>query len=190
MRPASNAALKCEQSQSSSFYGSRTLFALLNLKQPPYVISSATMSTSSTIFFLDLGLSRNDGATPNGRIMACNSGGSGVRTVVEHIETAPDGLGIDLANRHIYYTNMGNPSTNSGFISRVDMDGKNKVVNVPMDQTWTPKQLALELTLPVPKIYWCDCEGMRVFRCNLNGSEVEVLVQAGVGDEARNDARN
>jgi DNA-binding beta-propeller fold protein YncE len=110
--------------------------------------------------------------------------------VVEGITTAPDGLAIDLEHQHIYYTNMGNPATQSGFISRVDMDGKNHVVVVPLGKTYTPKQLTLELTLPTPKLYWCDREGMRVCRCNLDGTELEVLVKTGEGDEDRKDARN
>lgn len=148
------------------------------------------MTAPSTIYFLDLGLSRVQDGIPNGRIVACDSDGSRIRTVVEGIRTAPDGIAIDLEHRHIYYTNMGNPATESGFISRVDMDGKNSTIIIPVGQTYTPKQITLELTLPVPKLYWCDREGMKVCRCNLDGTEVEVLVKTGEGDKDRNDSRN
>jgi hypothetical protein len=51
--------------------------------------------------------------------------------------------------------------------------------------TFTPKQLQLE---PVSrKLYWSDREGMRVMRCDLDGSNVETLVQTGEGDEDRRD---
>ena len=49
------------------------------------------------------------------------------------------------------------PSTNSGFISRVDLDGRNDVVIIPQGVTWTPKQLTLEPR--TGKLYWSDREG-------------------------------
>ena len=36
-------------------------------------------------------------------------------------------------------------------------------------------------------LYWSDREGMRVMRCDLDGSNVETLVQTGQGDEDRRD---
>src|SRR5438309_3968028 len=55
--------------------------------------------------------------------------------------------------------------------------GSNRVTIVPPGGTFTPKQLQLE---PVGrKLYWCDREGMRVMRCDLDGSNVETLVQTG-----------
>ncbi|KAL4807205.1 hypothetical protein BDV18DRAFT_159424 [Aspergillus unguis] len=143
---------------------------------------------ASTIYFLDLGLSRAQNGVPGGRIVACDSDGSRIRTLVEGITTAPDGLGIDIEHGHIYYTNMGNPATESGFISRVDLDAKNHSIIVPAGTAYTPKQLALELTSQ--KLYWCDREGMQVCRCNLDGSDVEVLVRTGRGKEDRKDATN
>lgn len=146
------------------------------------------MAAQSTVYFLDLGLSRAQDGLPNGRIVACDSDGSRVRTVVEGITTAPDGLGVDRKHGHIYYTNMGNPATESGFISRVDLTGENHAIIVPAGKAYTPKQLALELTSQ--KLYWCDREGMQVCRCNLDGSDVEVLVRSGKGEQDRKDPRN
>ena len=37
------------------------------------------------------------------------------------------------------------------------------------------------------KLYWCDREGMRVMRANLDGSYVETLVETGRGDKDRRD---
>jgi hypothetical protein len=39
------------------------------------------------------------------------------------------------------------------------------------------------------KLYWCDREGMRVMRANLDGSQVETLVETGRGDTDRRDQR-
>ena len=38
--------------------------------------------------------------------------------------------------------------------------------------------------------YWCDREGMRVMRCDLDGSNVETLVQTGQSDDDRRDETN
>ena len=50
----------------------------------------------------------------------------------------------------------------------------------PQGGTFTPKQLQLEKENG--KLYWCDREGMRVMRCNLDGSNIETLVDTSHGD--------
>ena len=83
------------------------------------------MEEVSHLFFLDVGLSNAKGNKLQGGILTCCHDGSGLRTLVDAIGTAPDGLAIDPELQHMYYTNMAVPSTNSGFISRIDIDGKN-----------------------------------------------------------------
>jgi hypothetical protein len=83
---------------------------------------------------------------------------------------------------------MGNPKANDGTIDRADLDGKNVTNIVPSGATWTPKQLQLDAKNR--KLYWSDREGMRVMRSNLDGSNVETLVETGHGDADRLDARN
>jgi hypothetical protein len=80
---------------------------------------------------------------------------------------------------------MGIPNLNDGSIERADLDGKNRKVIVPQGVTHTPKQLHLEKKNG--KLYWGDREGMRVMRANLDGSQVETLVQTGRGDKDRRD---
>ncbi|HTN71759.1 MAG TPA: 3-hydroxyacyl-CoA dehydrogenase, partial [Methylomirabilota bacterium] len=46
--------------------------------------------------------------------------------------------------------------------------------------TFTPKQLHLDSQNK--KLYWCDREGMRVMRSNLDGSKIETLVDTSQGD--------
>jgi hypothetical protein len=77
------------------------------------------------------------------------------------------------------------PSVNDGSIERADVDGKNRKVIIPPGITYTPKQIHLEKGSG--KLYWCDREGMRVMRANLDGSQVETLVEAGRGDADRRD---
>jgi hypothetical protein len=75
---------------------------------------------------------------------------------------------------------MGNPSGNDGSIDRADFDGGNITNIVPAGSTFTPKQLQLDAKNR--KLYWCDREGMRVMRCNLDGSKIETLVDPSGGD--------
>jgi hypothetical protein len=80
---------------------------------------------------------------------------------------------------------MGVPSLNDGSIERCDLDGSNRTTIVAPGATHTPKQVIIDK--PAGKLYWGDREGMRVMRCNLDGSKIETLVQTGEGDEDRKD---
>jgi hypothetical protein len=80
---------------------------------------------------------------------------------------------------------MGVPNLNDGSIERADLDGKNRRVIVPQGVTFTPKQIHLEKE--DGKLYWCDREGMRVMRANVDGSDVETLVETGRSDMDRRD---
>ncbi len=75
---------------------------------------------------------------------------------------------------------MGVPSKNDGSIERADLDGKNRVTIISEGKTFTAKQLHLEKKSG--KLYWCDREGMRVMRANLDGSNIETLVDTSEGD--------
>jgi hypothetical protein len=98
----------------------------------------------------------------------------------------PDGIVVDVGAGHIYWTNMGtSPSVNDGSIERADFDGKNRKVIVPQGVTHTPKQIHLDKD--GGKLYWCDREGMRVMRANLDGSQIETIVETGRGDADRRD---
>jgi hypothetical protein len=119
-----------------------------------------------------------------GRIHSMNTDGSNRKTIVTECRL-PDGIVVDTEAGHIYWTNMGTPSLNDGSIERVDFDGKNRKVIVSPGGTFTPKQIHLDKK--DGKLYWCDREGMRVMRCNLDGSQLETLVEAGRGDADRRD---
>ncbi len=120
-----------------------------------------------------------------GRIHSMNPDGSDQTVIVTGCDM-PDGIAVDVAAGHIFWTNMGtNPATNDGSIERADFDGSNREVIVPRGATFTPKQIQLDKENG--KLYWGDREGMRVMRCNLDGSQIETLVEAGRGDVDRSD---
>jgi DNA-binding beta-propeller fold protein YncE len=119
-----------------------------------------------------------------GKIHVMNTDGSDHRTIVTGCHL-PDGIVVDVDAGHIYWTNMGIPNLDDGSIERADIDGKNRKVIVPVGNTHTPKQLIIEKASG--KLYWCDREGMRVMRCNLDGSRIETLIEAGRGDVDQKD---
>ena len=97
-----------------------------------------------------------------------------------------DGIVVDIEAGHIYWTDMGVPNLNDGCIERADLDGRNRTIIIPEGGTFTPKQIHLDKKNG--KLYWCDREGMRVMRSNIDGSNIETLVQTGQGDSDRHDA--
>jgi hypothetical protein len=119
-----------------------------------------------------------------GRIHSMNPDGSDKKTIVTDCRNC-DGIVVDVEAGHIYWTNMGIPYLNDGSIERADIDGKNRKVIVPQGATFTPKQIHLDKENG--KLYWCDREGMRVMRCNLDGSKIENLVVTGKDENDRRD---
>jgi sugar lactone lactonase YvrE len=135
-------------------------------------------SSIGRLFVLDLS---------GGRVFSLNPDGSDSKTLVTGCRL-PDSLAVDLAAGHIYWTNMGVPHRNDGSIERADLDGGNRRIIIPEGGTFTPKQLHLEKKSG--KLYWSDREGMRVMRANLDGSQVEALVQTGEGEGDRHKPSN
>jgi hypothetical protein len=124
-----------------------------------------------------------------GKILVFDTEGKLVRTLVEATGATPDGVAIDPVKRQIYWTNMGEHwEQNDGFIERINFDGSNRTMIIPKGGTTTPKQLELDLTNRL--IYWCDREGMRVMRSNMDGSAITTLIVAGKGKEDQKDEKN
>jgi len=128
-------------------------------------------ATKARLFFLSLG----------GQVLSANPDGSDLKVIVDEGKRLPDGIVVDSRAGHLYWTNMGSSTaTNDGFIERADFDGKYITHIVPPGGTFTPKQLQLDEKSR--KLYWCDREGMRVMRANLDGSNIETLVDTSEGD--------
>jgi hypothetical protein len=113
------------------------------------------------------------------RVHSLNPDGSDRKVIVTDCRT-PDGIAVDVEAGHIYWTNMGVPNRNDGAIERADLDGRNRMTIIPQGSTFTPKQLQIDKR--DGKLYWCDREGMRVMRSNLDGSNIETLVDTSHGD--------
>jgi DNA-binding beta-propeller fold protein YncE len=116
----------------------------------------------------------------SGQVFSANADGSDLKVIVSEGRRLPDGIVVDVEAGHLYWTNMGNPTANDGSIERSDFDGNNVTHVVPPGATFTPKQLQLDEKNR--KLYWCDREGMRVMRANLDGSKIETLIDTSEGD--------
>jgi DNA-binding beta-propeller fold protein YncE len=127
--------------------------------------------TTGRLFFL---------SASSGQVFSANPDGSDLKVIVSEGRRLPDGIVVDVAAGHLYWTNMGNPTANDGSIERADFDGNNLTHIVPPGATFTPKQLQLDEKNR--KLYWCDREGMRVMRANLDGSKIETLLDTSDGD--------
>jgi DNA-binding beta-propeller fold protein YncE len=144
---------------------------MLSSKASKSETAKIAAKTVGRLFFMDLA---------TGRVLSSNPDGSDLKTIVSEGRKLPDGIVVDVAGGHIYWTNMGNPKSNDGTIDRADLDGTNVTNVVPPGATWTPKQLQLDAKNR--KLYWSDREGMRVMRTNLDGSKIETLVDTSHGD--------
>src|SRR5246127_4783363 len=135
------------------------------------VKTTTAKAATARLFFL---------SASSGQVFSANPDGSDLRVIVSEGRRIPDGIVVDAAAGHLYWTNMGNPTVNDGSIERSDFDGNNLTHIVPPGGTFTPKQLQLDEKNR--KLYWCDREGMRVMRANLDGSNIETLVDTSEGD--------
>jgi len=136
------------------------------------VKKNTVKATMPRLFFL---------SASSGQVFSANPDGSDLKVIVSEGRRLPDGIVVDVAAGHLYWTNMGNPSANDGSIERANLDGSNITHIVPPGGTFTPKQLQLDEKNR--KLYWCDREGMRVMRANLDGSKIETLIDTSEGDE-------
>ena len=74
----------------------------------PELVVSGSKATLDRLFVLDLS---------GGRVFSLKVDGSDQKVIVTECRH-PDGIVIDVEDRHIYWTNMGVPNLNDGSIAR------------------------------------------------------------------------
>jgi len=131
---------------------------------------------AATLFYLNI---------RGNEIVRVRADGSDRKIIVQQQSSGPDGIAVDLAAGHVYWTNMGKASLDDGTVMRADLDGGHVTTIVPAGGTFTPKQLKIDSLHR--KLYWSDREGMRIMRANTDGSNIETLVITGRGDVERQD---
>ena len=141
----------------------------------PATATAARAATTPRLFVLNVSA---------GAVLSMSPDGKDQQVIASHCRI-PDGVAVDVDAGRVYWTNMGVPDADDGSIECADLDGANRVTIVAQGVTHTPKQVHLEKK--AGKLYWCDREGMRVMRVNLDGSRVETLVETGRGEKDRRD---
>ena len=140
--------------------------------------SGSLENAARRVFYLDV----------QGRVLAFDEDQPSPRTLVSSTGQGPDGIAIDVAAGHLFWTTMGVPADDDGSLRRADLDGSNVKTIVPAGGSYTPKQLKLDLASQ--QLYWSDREGMRIQRAAVDGSGLETLVTVATGAAARKDASN
>jgi len=125
--------------------------------------------------------------------MSVTPDGADPQTLIEGLDSFPDGITVDPSEGHLFYTFMGvdrvgeDYFSTDGYIERANYDGSGRKVIVPVGKFVTGKQIQFEAS--DRRIYWCDREGMRVMSCATDGSDLTVHVQTGATKEDSHDRR-
>ncbi|KAJ0330101.1 hypothetical protein COL922a_012616 [Colletotrichum nupharicola] len=128
------------------------------------------------IVALDLGLGRSNNQATSGQVIQLSSKGKLEKVLVDR-QHVPDGIDIDEETKRMFWTCMGTPGEQDGAVYSANLDGTDVQSLFVPGVINTPKQLVVEPESR--KIYFSDREGMRVYRSNLDGSELETLVASG-----------
>lgn len=128
------------------------------------------------LLVLDIGLAAKSNVLSAGKVLEISADGKSKRVLVEG-QSLPDGIDYDVESKRMFWTCMGAPGADDGEVFSANMDGTDVRSIVPKGVVNTPKQLVVEPT--TKKLYFCDREGMRVVRCNYDGSNLEFLITNG-----------
>lgn len=128
------------------------------------------------IFVLDLGNKTIQAPLKSGRVPFLGPSLDQKETLITN-QHLPDGLDISSSQKRLYWTNMGSLAENDGSVLSANFDGTEVTTIVPKGEVHTPKQLVIDDHNG--KLYFADREGLRVMRCNLDGSALENIIQTG-----------
>ncbi|RYP06665.1 hypothetical protein DL765_009399 [Monosporascus sp. GIB2] len=131
-----------------------------------------------SMYIVDVGLATKNfmNAANAGRILSGTPDGKPIQTLIAD-QYLPDGIDVSPTMGRIFWTSMGMPQLNDGAVFSCGLDGKNIREILPRGAVHTPKQLVIDEK--TSKIYVADREGLRVLRCNLDGSGLEVVIKTG-----------
>lgn len=138
-----------------------------SMDDPPGMTEETVDVMGGRIYWLDI--------LGNG-VYSARADGSDAERIADAL-AAPDGIGVDDCTGTIYFSNMGSALGNSGraSVQRASWDGSGVETLVkPGSGVNTAKQLTLDLKHG--HVYFCDREGAKVWRMNLDGSELMAVV--------------
>src|SRR5579863_6804411 len=109
-------------------------------------------------------------------------------TLIAQGPGVPDGIQVDEPGGALYWTNMGAWPANGenffaadGAIERCNLDGRDHRVIVGGGAIVTPKQIQLDEAAGL--LYWCDREGMAIYRSRTDGGDLTELLRTGCWPE-------
>jgi hypothetical protein len=134
------------------------------------------------IYFLDIGhgldLKEMQSAATNGKVLRRDGVTGKIETVVSGLQL-PDSITISASAGRVFWTNMGSSAVaHDGSIMSACLDGADVRVVIPPGGVHTPKQVVVVESQQ--RLYFCDREGMGVYRVGFDGQDHEVLVQRSV----------
>ena len=118
-----------------------------------------------------------NGSTSLGRIRKSNLDGTSVQDVIQSNELAPWQLAIDPAAQELFWADFGGGDRGYS-IMRAGLDGTD--IHTVIDLDHVPRSLALSPDRT--KLYFV-LEGAGVFRSNLDGSDIEFLLNISGGND-------
>jgi 3-hydroxyacyl-CoA dehydrogenase len=140
------------------------------------VTTNGKLSSDPTLIVLDVGLSVAEPGNGAGEILQLGTDGSAPKSLISG-QALPDGIAIDHDSGRMFWTCMGEPGEKDGAVYSAKIDGTDQRTLVDSGKINTPKQLCLDTASQ--KVYFCDREGCTVYRCNYDGSELEILAKNG-----------
>ncbi|KAL8737198.1 MAG: hypothetical protein Q9181_001924 [Wetmoreana brouardii] len=133
--------------------------------------------TGTTLFILDFGTAHDpNDPLHRGRLIRTTTDGTSFVPMIDSLYL-PDSIDILRDDRRLYWTCMGISGAQDGSIRTCLIDGSERKQIFEPCFLNTPKQLVLGSVHR--KIHLCDREGLRILRCDLDGSHAEDLVRTG-----------
>ncbi|KNG84368.1 3-hydroxyacyl-CoA dehydrogenase, NAD binding domain [Aspergillus nomiae NRRL 13137] len=151
---------------------------------PPVKEEKATVNNESTLpelLVLDIGLSAANPTATSGEILKLSSDGK-IEKVLAPNQSLPDGIVVDTTIGRMFWTCMGVPGKDDGAVYSANLDGSGIQTVVPRGRINTPKQLTIDAE--AQKVYFCDREGCRVWRCGYDGSDLEAVIDRSTSKDA------
>lgn len=136
--------------------------------------SKERMLSDPTLLVLDVGLSAAEPGNAAGEVLQLSTDGSSLKSLITG-QALPDGIAIDHNRQLMFWTCMGVPGEQDGAVYSANVDGTDQHTVIGSGKINTPKQLCLDTASQ--NVYFCDREGCTVYRCNYDGSDLEVLAK-------------
>ena len=145
-------------------------------------LSQDTTTSLYIVDLLDLTKTHEDQRwVQTGRILKAAVDGTSLEELITG-QGMPDSIALSPEEGRLYWTCMGVPGAQDGSVWSATTCGDSIRNTLSAGVLNTPKKIAIDAL--GRKLYICDREGLRIVRCNLDGSGLEDLVLTGDANDA------